>query len=238
MHKLPDQVLIWSTDELQARYLQQVYQAAGFDVRLCKGYHQLKALAQAHKHQPLALVLSLARRPELTHKHLRQLHQQLPLAVLMVISPYQDPELNQAVLQAGADDCLVQPLDARDIVGRTQARLKRTQTILQALWRPKVTEKLQFGLLHLHPETREAKLAQQSVRLTLTEFALLHLLAQHANQRLTRAQIYQQLWQIPEAPGSRRLDNFVLNLRKKLAVLPDLELLTYYGEGFCLKLEC
>lgn len=231
------QVLIWSEDPLQAHYLQQLYQQAGFAVSVYAGYQALKKQALALKAEPVAVILNLSRQPEVTYKHLRSLHQQLPLAVLIVLSSHQDPEVNQAALAAGADDCLIQPLDTTELIGRTRARLKRTQTFMQSLWRLTSSKPLQFGVLQLNPERREAILAEHIVRLTQTEFALLHVLAHHANQRLSRDQIYQQLWQTREPAGSRRLDNFVLSLRKKLPLTPDCELNTYYGEGFCLKLK-
>lgn len=234
------QVLIWAADELQARYLEQVYANAGFAVRICQGYHALRQATLELGAEPLALVLSLSRQPDITYKHLRQLHRQFPLAALLVISPYQDPGLNQAAVEAGADDCLIQPVEAAELIGRTRARLRRAQTLLQMAQRyppPDAPPALQWGPLKLEPGLRQVQLGGQTIKLTRSEFALLLLLAEQANQRLSRNWLHQQLWQCAEVPGSRRLDNFVLNLRKKLPASPDWELLTFYGEGFCLKLK-
>ncbi|MGV2481260.1 UNVERIFIED_CONTAM: helix-turn-helix domain-containing protein, partial [Salmonella enterica subsp. enterica serovar Weltevreden] len=55
-----------------------------------------------------------------------------------------------------------------------------------------------------------------------------------ANQYRSRAELHKGLWQAPESSGSRRLDNFILALRKKLPA--EIKILTNYGQGYCLQI--
>lgn len=229
-------VLIWLNDALQARNMLQLYKAAGFEASLCSSALNLKKSAEAVGPVPLALVLSLAQVPQTTLRQLRQLQAQLPLASVLVISPYQDAGLRSAVLDAGADDCLMQPLDPTELIARTRARLRRAGLLLQAALKTIPTEQISFGPLKLEPGSRTAEIAGQRIKLTATEFRLLHLLARHANSRLSRDQIHQHLWQQAETAGSRRLDNFLLALRHKLPELAGFEIKTYYGGGYSLLL--
>lgn len=227
--------LIWVSDPLQARYLELHFRAADFQVGICSSYQNLQKSAQALGPRPIALVLNLAHAPEITYKQLHSLHQKLPLACLLVLSPHQNSAFQLATLAAGADDCLIQPIAVAELIGRARARLQRAQTLLQASLQTLEPEVLHFGPLQLEPGSRVALLAAQRVQLTATEFRLLHLLARHANSRLPRAQVYQLLWQEPEPPGSRRLDNFLFALRKKLPTVAGVELVSYYSEGICLQ---
>jgi len=70
--------------------------------------------------------------------------------------------------------------------------------------------------LVLHGETGEAYIEGQIVRLTKTEFRLLHFLADHAGETFTRQQLISAV-QGPDYPATdRSVDSQIVGLRKKI----------------------
>lgn len=232
------EVLICEADGLQAQYLLQLYQQAGFAVQVFSSYLQLKRAAVLTPESPLAILLNVTPPPEKTFERCQQLHRTLPFASVLLLSHYQDHAYCQAAFEAGADDYLLMPFQSQELIARTRAHLLRTHTIVNATLRGKPAEEaiMSFGPVELLPALRQVCWDGSRVTLTETEFKLLHFLCRHANHEVTRAQLYQWVWQAKAPEGSRRLDNFVLGLRKKLPSSPQLELVTCYGGGYCLRL--
>jgi DNA-binding response OmpR family regulator len=231
-------VLICESDSLQAQYLQQLYTQAGFVVQVFSSYLQLKRVAAQTPELPQAILLNLVPPLEKTFDRCQQLHHTLPFASVLLLSHYQDHAYCQAAFDAGADDYLLMPFQPQELIARTRAHLLRTHTIVNATLQGKPAEAaiLSFGHIELWPALRQVCWDGNRVKLTETEFKLLHFLCRHANHEVTRAQLYQWVWQAKAPEGSRRLDNFVLGLRKKLPPSPLLELVTCYGGGYRLRL--
>lgn len=229
--------VILASEPLQLRYLGQLYQSAGFELLAFDSWQALRRALPELRGRPLLLVYQLGYNLEQQLKQLQRLHKLLPLACLMVVSPHQDPNTAQAVLAAGADDYLIQPFGSSELLSRSQAHLRRLHTVLAAALQAAPQPQLRFGPLLLLPQTQELDLLGKQVKLTATEFKLLHLLALRPNQVLSREQVYQLLWQSQPPSHSRRLDNFVLGLRKKMPLTPLCELQTLYGEGYTLQLQ-
>ena len=63
------------------------------------------------------------------------------------------------------------------------------------------------------------------------EYALLRFLYRHQGQTFTREHLLNQVWGM-EYPSERTVDDHVYRIRKKLASLPEFELLTVRGTGY------
>lgn len=233
---MKQQVLILAAEDLQQRYLSQILSAAGFVCQVFDRWQRLRRALPDLAGQPLVIVFQLGFGLEQALKQLQRLQALAPLACVLVISPHQTPLTTEAILAAGADDCLIQPINPSELVSRSQAHLRRIHTVLQAALQGTQPQALNFGPLQLFPQRQTLQVAGQEVQLTATEFKLLHLLALQPNQSLSREAVYQGIWQSPAPAGSRRLDNVVLGLRKKLPVTPLCELQTLYGAGYLLRL--
>ncbi|MGV3524583.1 MAG: winged helix-turn-helix domain-containing protein [Candidatus Sericytochromatia bacterium] len=229
-------VLIWEPDALQAQYLLHLFHEAGLHAHVLDRWLHLKRAAAERGSLPTVLVFGLGAQVQQELKQLAKLRQAFPLLTLVVLSPHQDPAHGLAALAAGADDYLIQPLYPPELLARMRAHLQRTVTIAQALLRAEKAPRLFFEPLVLDSARREVTLGTQRVRLSQTQFQLLHLLCRQANQCVSRALLYRQLWQQEEPLGSRRLDNLVLALRQRLSFDATCQLETHYGSGYCLRL--
>ena len=93
---------------------------------------------------------------------------------------------------------------------------------------------LRVGELEIDLDGNRVTRAGESIHLTRTEFNLLALLAQHAGQTFTRAQLLDRLHGVAFDGYERSIDAHIKNLRRKLERNP-LEpeyILTVYAIGY------
>jgi DNA-binding response OmpR family regulator len=113
-------------------------------------------------------------------------------------------------LDAGADDYLVKPFGAGQIEARIRAVLRR------AAGDEKRPAPISVGALWLDPEAYEATLAGARLDLSRREFDLLHYLAQHAGQVVTKRDLLTHVWRLPYGGADKTVDVHVSWLRRKL----------------------
>ena len=132
-------------------------------------------------------------------------------------------------LELGADDYVVKPFSARELVARVKSVLRRTQGTLQAPPPP-----LRAGDVEIDPSTREARVGERPLALTVREFDLLHFLACHPRQVFTRTQLLRQVWEYSWFGDTSTVTVHVRRLREKLEDDPSnpARLQTVYGIGY------
>jgi two-component system, OmpR family, response regulator RegX3 len=132
-------------------------------------------------------------------------------------------------LEVGADDYVVKPFSARELVARVRAVLRRVH-------REPGTgdEPLEVGGLCLDPGRHEATLDGDLLDLTRKEFEVLRLLMRNAGAVVSRDQLIEQVWDVNWFGPTKTLDVHVSGLRKKLGDDPAAPryLYTVRGVGF------
>jgi len=129
-------------------------------------------------------------------------------------------------LEVGADDYVIKPVQSRVLTARVKAHLRRAQ-LSEGL-------EIQLGSLHINASERVARVGEQALELTTSEFDLLFYLASHAGQTLTRQELYLALRGIDYDGIDRSIDLRVSKLRAHLkAVGFDPKLIkTVHGKGY------
>ena len=130
---------------------------------------------------------------------------------VVVITARDDEAEIIRVLDAGADDYVVKPFGPGQIDARIRAVLRRLGE-----GGPAGTGPLQIGGLWLDPEGHEATLDSVPLVLSRREFDLLHHLARHAGQVVTRRDLLTHVWQLPYGGADKTVDVHVSWLRRKL----------------------
>lgn len=162
---------------------------------------------------PLAVILHISRRLTDSLGTLRQLRAAgaaLPLVV--VCHPLRDLD-HVLALEMGADDVVDAATSAAVVAARLRAVARRNAS--GATTAP-VPEQLHFGALTLQLHERRVRLGSSDVALTEGEFALLWLLASHAGQPVSRADLLRRLRGLPYQRIDRSIDCRVYRIRSKL----------------------
>jgi DNA-binding response OmpR family regulator len=133
-------------------------------------------------------------------------------------------------LDKGADDYLVKPFSIDELLARTRALLRRTQSTDEAV--------LVYSDVRLNLSSREAFRGEQTLSLTAREFDLLETFLKHPRQVLTRQQLCHQVWGYAFEGESNFIDVAVMELRKKLESGNQSRLIqTVRSHGYILKEE-
>jgi len=123
-------------------------------------------------------------------------------------------------LEMGADDCLSQPLNTRELLARIRAILRRTRGGTAEPERQSLTERITVGDLRLDTGTRIVLRGNQPVDLTSIEFSLLAVLLRDAGRVVAREALASMVLGRTLSPQDRSLDVHVCRLRKKLGCEP------------------
>src|SRR5262245_21373429 len=112
-------------------------------------------------------------------------------------------------LELGADDYLPKPFEARELVARLQAVLRRGT-------RSETGETVKVGPLELQWDARTPRLDGRSLDLTAAEVGLLGLLLRNRGRVLTRERIMEATRGLDWESHDRSIDVLVSRLRQKL----------------------
>ncbi|MHB8861175.1 MAG: response regulator [Pirellulaceae bacterium] len=143
-------------------------------------------------------------------------------------------ELDEVLgLEAGADDYMAKPVRPRALLARLRMHLRRATPEEQA------SRPITVGSLVVDAGRRSVNLHGVVVDLTTAEFDLLHLLAKHAGQPLSRRNIYLQIHGMKHDGVDRSIDLRISRLRKKLGDDPadPQRIKSVRGVGYMLSVE-
>ncbi|SDN16745.1 response regulator transcription factor [Acetanaerobacterium elongatum] len=132
-------------------------------------------------------------------------------------------------LELGADDYVVKPFDAKEIVARIKAVLRRVggQPTEQAV------KEVRFDKLVVNMTKYELKVNGVQVDTPPKELELLYHLASNPNRVYTRDQLLDEVWGFEYYGDSRTVDVHVKRLREKLeGVSEQWTLKTVWGVGY------
>ena len=181
--------------------LEELLRREGYDV--LRAYSGTEALLLLEDRRPDLVLLDLML-PGLSGEAVLPHLNGIPVIVLSARAAVED---KVDLLQGGAVDYLTKPFDTRELLARIAVQLRRQSRQDGAL---------RYRGIVLVPETREAAVDGEAVRLTRTEFSILKMLMQHPKQVVTKSQLLEQLsLETPDCVESS-LKVHVSNLRRKL----------------------
>lgn len=150
-------------------------------------------------------------------------------AAVIVLSARSGEADKVAALDAGADDYLVKPFGAAELLARVRAQLRR-QTLASASADPVV----RFGQISVDLARRVVERAGAPVHLTPIEYRLLTHLAAQPDRVITHQHLLKAVWGPGHAEDTHYVRVHMANLRKKVEEDPSMprHLLTEAGIGY------
>jgi DNA-binding response OmpR family regulator len=131
------------------------------------------------------------------------------LPVIVVTARDEDREVVR-LLDAGADDYLIKPFSAAQVLARVRAVLRRTAT-------PDTPDStVVVGGLEIDPRSRSVRLDGREIAMNRKEFDLLLALASRPGEVLSKRQLLAEVWQMPWGGGDRTVEVHLSWLRRKL----------------------
>lgn len=204
----------------------------GYEVEVA--YDGEDALKEVEENTPDLIILDIML-PKIdgleVAKEVRKTHN---MPIIMVTA--KDSELDKVLgLEIGADDYVTKPFSNRELVARVKANLRR-QSVASENSSKEDDEKreITFGDLTVHPDSYSVTKNGKTVDLTHREFELIHYLAQHAGQVMTREHLLQTVWGYDFFCDVRTVDVTVRRLREKIEDDPSQPkwLVTRRGVGY------
>lgn len=130
-------------------------------------------------------------------------------------------------LRLGGDDYITKPFDLEELIARIHAVLRRTRAEPRA--------GLVVGELELDPEAHHVARAGRTVRLSPTEFRLLHYLMANAGRTRTKGQILQNVWDYDFGGDRSIVDTYISYLRRKVDTREPKLIHTVRGIGYVIR---
>jgi two-component system response regulator MprA len=215
----PVAVLLVDDDASIRRMLERTLAAEGYDVAAVADGGA--ALAAVERSVPDAIVLDVAM-PGLDGLSVTRRLRGKGLAVPILLLTARDAlEERVGGLDAGADDYLVKPFEARELAARLRALLRRN--------RPPA-EQLAYADVLLEPGTGTAVRAGRDLELTRREAELLELLLRNPRSVVTRELALDEVWGGEGEASLNVVDRYIAYLRRKLGEPPLIQ--TVRGLGF------
>ncbi|CAM1340589.1 response regulator transcription factor [Tenacibaculum amylolyticum] len=115
-------------------------------------------------------------------------------------------------LKIGADDYIVKPFDADELVLRLNNIIRRTNNIARVTQLSE--EKLSIGTYIFNARRLELVYEEEIQKLTEKEANLISFLYTHKNQMLKREEILKAVWKNDDYFSGRSMDVFISRLRK------------------------
>ena len=128
-------------------------------------------------------------------------------------------------LELGADDYIPKPFEAKELLARIRAVLRRSAT-------PGDGKELRFPGLTISLDNYTVTLDGKQLDMPPKEIELLFFLASREGKVFTREQLLEQVWGFDFFGDSRTVDVHIKRIREKIGERPEWEIKTVWGVGY------
>ena len=226
---MSEKILVVDDEPRVVRLVSQVLKAVGYQViAATRGEPAIEMVALE---QPDLVLLDIRLPGGVDgYEVCRRIREFSNVAVIMLTAKAREGDVLSG-FDAGADDYLTKPFNAKELVARARAVLRRTQ-------RPeeKVTATLTCGELEINFARRTVNVRGENTSLTRTEYALLRQLALNANRVMLHQDLLTEVWGTEYRDDIDYLRAYIRYLRRKLEADPSNPqyILTSSGVGYML----
>jgi DNA-binding response OmpR family regulator len=145
-------------------------------------------------------------------KKIRQIKPTLPIIMITARGAEMD---KIAGLDYGADDYITKPFSLSLLLARIRAMLRR------AYPEKKTIDTIQFGDISIDFKSMLAYKGENHIKFTRKEFDILQYFVNHNGEVVHRHDLLNEVWGYDKVPSTRTVDNFILDIRKKIEPIPS-----------------
>lgn len=197
-----------------------------------------EALEKVEEESPSLIVLDVMLPKMDGLEVVREVRKNHDMPIIMVTA--KETEIDKVLgLELGADDYVTKPFSNRELVARVKANLRRHSSGKSQEQDETDINKndISVGDLTIHPDAYYVSKNNQTIELTHREFELLHYLALHVGQVLTREHLLEKVWDFDYLGDVRTVDVTIRRLREKVEDSPSHPnyIITRRGVGYYLR---
>lgn len=206
----------------------------GFEVYCA--YDGIEAISMVEEIQPDIMLLDIMLPLKDGMEVCREIRKKYDMPIIMLTA--KDSEIDKVLgLELGADDYVTKPFSTRELIARVKANLRRHQQLHSQVTTDDDKNEIEVGTLVIHPDAYVVSKRGETIELTHREFELLHYLAKHIGQVMTREHLLQTVWGYDYYGDVRTVDVTVRRLREKIEDSPSHPtwIITRRGVGYYLR---
>lgn len=232
---MPKKILVVDDEKPISNIIKFNLTKEGFEVDTA--YDGEEAVKKVNEIDPDLMILDLMLPKKDGLEVAREVRQTHDMPIIMVTA--KDTEIDKVLgLEMGADDYVTKPFSNRELLARVKANLRRRDIVQkQADESENENKNITIGNLVIMPDAYIVEKDGQKIELTHREFELLHYLASHMGQVMTREHLLQTAWGYDYFGDVRTVDVTVHRLREKIEdnpIQPKI-LVTRRGVGYYVK---
>jgi len=230
---LENKILVVDDEQPIADIVQFNLEKEGYEV-IC-AYDGEEALQKVEEENPDMILLDVMLPIKDGMEVCREVRKTHNMPIIMLTA--KDSEIDKVLgLEMGADDYVTKPFSNRELIARVKANLRRHRQE-GAEEEKKQENNIEIGDLVIHLDAYVVTKRGKMVELTHREFELLHYLADHIGQVMTRENLLQTVWGYDYFGDVRTVDVTVRRLREKIEDNPSRPawIITRRGVGYYLK---
>lgn len=206
----------------------------GYNV-IC-AYDGDEALEKVEEAQPDLMLLDIMLPKRDGMEVCREVRKKYDFPIIMLTA--KGSEIDKVLgLEMGADDYVTKPFSTRELIARVKANMRRLSTAPQVDEQVVESNDIVVGSLTIQPNAYLVLKRDEAIELTHREFELLHYLAKHIGQVMTREHLLQTVWGYDYFGDVRTVDVTIRRLREKIEDNPShpMWIVTRRGVGYYLR---
>jgi two-component system KDP operon response regulator KdpE len=226
---MPEKILVVEDEPRVTLLVRQILQAFGYHVVAAAQGETAIEMVALEQPDLVLLDILLPHGPD-GYEVCQRIREFSNVPVIMLTAKARQSEVLRG-FEVGADDYLIKPFNAQELVARVKAVLRRANGPHE-----ETTPCLVCGPIEIDFARRVARVEGETVHLTRTEYALLRELAQNANKVMLHRELLTAVWGTEYQDDVDYLRAYIRYLRRKLEPDPGNPqyILTSQGVGYML----
>jgi DNA-binding response OmpR family regulator len=166
----------------------------------------------------------------------REIREKIDIPILMVTAKLEDSEKIKG-LGFGADDYIVKPFSATELVARVKSHIARYERLTQKSNQQQSgnpVEEIDFGWLRINNTTHRVYINDDEITLNPKEYELLYFLASNPETVFSKETLYDKIWGEDMYGDINTVKEHISRIRKKIEKNPTdpQHIQTVWGTGY------